>query len=140
MKIASELAGFSLGEADLLRRAMGKKKEDVMLQQKGAFVEGCVAQGVSREKAEEIFDIILVFAGYGFNKSHSAAYALISYQTAYLKAHYRAEFLAAFLSSQIGSKMDVLARYVRAVRGFGSTGESPSRERVRSGISPWWTR
>ncbi|WP_300522029.1 DNA polymerase III subunit alpha [Aminiphilus sp.] len=119
MKIASELAGFSLGEADLLRRAMGKKKEDVMLQQKGAFVEGCAAQGVSREKAEEIFDIILVFAGYGFNKSHSAAYALISYQTAYLKAHYRAEFLAAFLSSQIGSKMDVLARYVRAVRESG---------------------
>jgi len=119
MQIASALAGYSLGEADLLRRAMGKKKVEVMAEQREKFVQGCVANEVDATRAEEIFDIIEKFAGYGFNKSHSAAYALISYQTAYLKAHYRAEFLAAFLTSQIGSKMDVLGRYVYAVRKSG---------------------
>ncbi len=119
MQIAARLAGYSLGEADLLRRAMGKKKADVMALQREKFVSGCEANSVSKNKAEEIFDIVQVFAGYGFNKSHSAAYALISYQTAYLKANYPVEFLAAFLSSQIGSKMDVLARYVKEVRNVG---------------------
>ena len=119
MQIASALAGYSLGEADLLRRAMGKKKVEVMAEQREKFVQGCLANDVQASRAEEIFDIIEKFAGYGFNKSHSAAYALISYQTAYLKAHYRAEFLAAFLTSQIGSKMDVLGRYVYAVRKSG---------------------
>lgn len=119
MQIAATLAGFSLGEADLLRRAMGKKKMEVMEQQRKKFVDGCLRNGVERGTAESLFDLIQKFAGYGFNKSHSAAYALISYQTAYLKAHYKAEFLAAFLSSQIGSRMDVLARYVREVRNAG---------------------
>ena len=119
MQIASTLGGYSLGEADLLRRAMGKKKVEVMAEQREKFVQGCVANGVDASRAEEIFNIIEKFAGYGFNKSHSAAYALISYQTAYLKAHYRAEFLAAFLTSQIGSKMDVLGRYIYAVRKSG---------------------
>jgi DNA polymerase-3 subunit alpha len=120
MQIAATLGGFSLGEADLLRRAMGKKKVEVMEQQRKKFVEGCLNNGVEESTAESIFDLIQEFAGYGFNKSHSAAYALISYQTAYLKAHYKAEFLAAFLSSQIGSRMDVLARYVREVRNAGT--------------------
>jgi DNA polymerase-3 subunit alpha len=119
MQIASALAGYSLGEADLLRRAMGKKKVEVMAEQREKFVQGCVANHVDASRAEEIFNIIEKFAGYGFNKSHSAAYALISYQTAFLKAHYRAEFLAAFLTSQIGSKMDVLGRYIYAVRKSG---------------------
>lgn len=119
MQIAAALGGFSLGEADLLRRAMGKKKQEVMDQQRKKFVDGCVNNGVEAAKAETLFGLIKEFAGYGFNKSHSAAYALISYQTAYLKAHYKAEFLAAFLSSQIGSRMDVLARYVREVRNAG---------------------
>jgi len=120
MQIAATLGGFTLGEADLLRRAMGKKKLEVMEQQRKKFVEGCLNNGVEASTAESLFNLIQEFAGYGFNKSHSAAYALISYQTAYLKAHYKAEFLAAFLSSQIGSRMDVLARYVREVRNAGT--------------------
>lgn len=120
MQIAATLGGFSLGEADLLRRAMGKKKLEVMEQQRKKFVDGCFRKGVESSTAEPLFDLIQKFAGYGFNKSHSAAYALISYQTAYLKAHYKAEFFAAFLSSQIGSRMDVLARYVREVKNSGT--------------------
>jgi DNA polymerase-3 subunit alpha len=119
MQCASELAGYTLGEADLLRRAMGKKKVEVMEKQRSKFVEGAAAKGVDRAKAEEIFDTIEVFAGYGFNKSHSAAYALISYWTAWLKAHHGAAFFAAYLSSLIGSRMDVLARYIREVRAAG---------------------
>lgn len=119
MQCAAKLAGYTLGEADLLRRAMGKKKVEVMEQQRIKFVEGCAQHGVAKKKSEEIFDIIQEFAGYGFNKSHSAAYALISYQTAYLKCNYRSEFMAAYLSSQIGSKKDVMASYVREVRNSG---------------------
>lgn len=119
MQAAAALAGYSLGEADLLRRAMGKKKVEVMEKQRAQFVEGCMKNNVDRKKAEEIFDIIQEFAGYGFNKSHSAAYAMISYQTAYLKANYTTEFMAAYLTSQIGSKKDVMAAYVREVRNSG---------------------
>jgi len=119
MQCAAILAGYSLGEADLLRRAMGKKKADVMEQQRTKFVSGAKERGIDEKKAEEIFDIIQEFAGYGFNKSHSAAYALITYQTAWLKANYRPEFMAAYLSSQIGAKKEVLAEYVREVRTSG---------------------
>jgi DNA polymerase-3 subunit alpha len=119
MQIAAELAGYSLGQADILRRAMGKKKVEEMEEQRKVFLKGCLANSVSAEKANEIFDLIEYFAGYGFNKSHSAAYAMISYQTAYLKAHYPVEFLAAFLSSHIGAKKEILARYVRNVRAAG---------------------
>ncbi|EFQ23693.1 DNA polymerase III, alpha subunit [Aminomonas paucivorans DSM 12260] len=119
MQCAAELAGYSLGEADLLRRAMGKKKADVMEKQRSKFVDGARERGVDPVKAEEIFDSIEKFAEYGFNKSHSAAYALISYQTAYLKAHYGAEFLAAYLSSMVGARMDILGRYIRGVRDLG---------------------
>ncbi len=119
MQCAAILAGYSLGEADLLRRAMGKKKADVMEQQRTKFVEGARERGIDNKKAQEIFDIILEFAGYGFNKSHSAAYAMITYHTAWLKANYRPEFMAAYLSSQIGSKKEDLAAYVRDVRNSG---------------------
>ncbi|MGB6924490.1 MAG: DNA polymerase III subunit alpha, partial [Methyloceanibacter sp.] len=95
MQIAQTLSGFSLGEADLLRRAMGKKIKKEMDRQRTRFVEGAVANGVDRGRAEFIFELVAKFAGYGFNKSHAAAYALIAYQTAYLKANYPIEFLAA---------------------------------------------
>jgi len=140
MQIANVMAGFTLGEADVLRRAMGKKKKDVMEAQKERFVAGCVQRGFDRAKAEEIFDTIAVFADYGFNKSHSAAYALISYVTAYLKAHYRVEFYAAFLSSKLGAKKEVVASYVDEVRSSGievlppDVNESDERFTVVGGI------
>jgi DNA polymerase III subunit alpha len=101
MKIAQVLSGYTLGGADLLRRAMGKKKPEEMAKQRSIFVEGAVARGVDARQAAWIFDLIEKFAGYGFNKSHSAAYALLSYQTAWLKAHYPAAFMAAVLSADI---------------------------------------
>lgn len=104
MRIASELAGFSLGEADLLRRAMGKKKPEIIAGLRKQFVEGAIRQRVDAEKAGKIFDLMEYFAGYGFNKSHSAAYALLAYQTAYLKAHYPVEFMAALLTSVMETK------------------------------------
>ena len=125
MQCAASLAGYTLGEADLLRRAMGKKKFEVMAEQRAKFVEGAGKNGVPKAKAEEIFDIIEKFAGYGFNKSHSAAYAVIAYRTAYLKAHYGAEFLAAYLSALVGAKMDVLGRYIGEVRGLGFEIKAP---------------
>ncbi|MDX1694358.1 MAG: DNA polymerase III subunit alpha [Ketobacteraceae bacterium] len=101
MLIPQVLADFTLGGADLLRRAMGKKKADVMAQQRAVFVEGCGRNGISEQLATEIFDTMEEFAKYGFNKSHSAAYALVSYQTAWLKAHYPAGFMAAVLSADM---------------------------------------
>ncbi|MHB1140901.1 MAG: DNA polymerase III subunit alpha [Sulfuricaulis sp.] len=101
MQIAQVLSGYTLGGADLLRRAMGKKKPEEMAQQREGFVQGAVARGVSDKLATHIFDVIEKFAGYGFNRSHSAAYALIAYQTAWLKAHYPAAFMAAVLSSDM---------------------------------------
>jgi DNA polymerase-3 subunit alpha len=101
MQIAQVLAGYTLGGADLLRRAMGKKKPEEMAQQRSIFVSGAVARGVREQLAVYIFDLMEKFAGYGFNKSHSAAYALLSYQTAYLKTHYPAQFMAAVLSADM---------------------------------------
>jgi DNA polymerase-3 subunit alpha len=101
MQIAQVLAGYTLGGADLLRRAMGKKKPEEMAKQRSIFVDGAKAQGVADAQAAHIFDLMEKFAGYGFNKSHSAAYALLSYQTAYLKAHYPAAFMAAVLSADM---------------------------------------
>ena len=101
MQIAQELAGYSLGGADMLRRAMGKKKPEEMAKQRGTFRDGAISQGVQPELAMKIFDLVEKFAGYGFNKSHSAAYALVSYQTAWLKTHYPAPFMAAVLSSEL---------------------------------------
>ncbi len=95
MQIAQELAGYTLGAADILRRAMGKKKPEEMEKQRAVFTEGAVANQVDADNATYIFDLMEKFAGYGFNKSHSAGYALVSYQTAWLKRHYPAEFMAA---------------------------------------------
>lgn len=103
MKAAQVVAGYSLGGADILRRAMGKKKVEVMAEQRAVFVKGAAKNGLTEKKANEIFDILAKFAGYGFNKSHSIAYALIAYQTAYLKAHQPLEFMAALLSSELGN-------------------------------------
>ncbi len=103
MRIAQDLAGFTLGEADILRKAMGKKILKLIKEQKIKFVEGCVTHGVKKEIAEKVFAFIEPFAGYGFNRSHAACYGLIGYQTAYLKAHYPAEFMAALMTSDQGN-------------------------------------
>jgi len=103
MQIAQVLAGYTLGAADLLRKAMGKKKPEEMAQQREIFTEGALSRGVEKRTATYIFDLMEKFAGYGFNKSHSAAYALVSYQTAWLKAHYPAEFMAAVLSADMAN-------------------------------------
>ncbi|PJA19977.1 MAG: DNA polymerase III subunit alpha, partial [Deltaproteobacteria bacterium CG_4_10_14_0_2_um_filter_43_8] len=108
MRIASELAGFSLGDADLLRRAMGKKKPEEMEKQREKFLEGAKKNEIPDAKAEFIFDLMAKFAEYGFNKSHSAAYALVSYQTAYLKFHYPTEYMAAIMTCDQGSTDKVL--------------------------------
>ena len=112
MEAAQVLASYSLGDADNLRRAMGKKKADVMEAEKSVFVDGCENNSIGKKKANEIFDNIEKFAGYGFNKSHSAAYALIAYQTAYLKTHFPSHFLASVLSSE-QDKTDKLEPHVK---------------------------
>jgi DNA polymerase-3 subunit alpha len=108
MQVARTLSGYSLGEADLLRRAMGKKKAEEMAKQKSRFVDGAVAQGHDGKKADEIFELLAFFAGYGFNKSHSAAYGVVSYHTAWLKAHHRAEYMAALMSIDAGNTDKIL--------------------------------
>jgi DNA polymerase III subunit alpha len=118
MQIANRLAGFSLGDADLLRRAMGKKKHEEMAAQREKFLTGCTARKVNPKKAEKIFDLMAEFAGYGFNKSHSCAYALLAYQTAYLKVHYPVEFMAAMLSAEAGNT-DKVVKYINEARGMG---------------------
>ncbi|MDR2848983.1 MAG: DNA polymerase III subunit alpha, partial [Verrucomicrobiota bacterium] len=113
------LAGYSLGRADLLRRAMGKKKAEVMAKERPAFVEGCAkTSGIAPELANKVFDIMTEFANYGFNKSHAAAYGVVSYQTAYLKAHYPAEFMCAQISSEIGN-FDKLPGFVAEAGEMG---------------------
>lgn len=101
MQIAQVMGGYTLGQADMLRRAMGKKKPEEMAKQRGGFIEGCANNGIDADLAGNIFDLVEKFAGYGFNKSHSAAYGLVSYQTAWLKAHYPAPFMAAVLSADM---------------------------------------
>ena len=117
MKIAQVLAGYSLGEADLLRRAMGKKKKEEMDVQRARFVEGASGKGVSEEQSGFIFDLVAKFAGYGFNKSHAAAYALISFQTGWLKANHPVEFMAASMSLDL-SNTDKLAVFYQDCRRF----------------------
>ena len=124
MQIANRLAGYSLGEADLLRRAMGKKKHEEMAQQRERFIEGAVQRGYPPKKIEKIFDLMAQFAGYGFNKSHSAAYALLAYHTAYLKTRYPVEFMAALLTSVTGSTDDVV-KYINECREMGIAVEAP---------------
>jgi DNA polymerase-3 subunit alpha len=118
MQIASALGGFSLGEADILRKAMGKKKADVMATQKQRFLEGCRARNVPEKKASRVWDHMEQFAGYGFNKSHSAAYAWLAYQTAYLKANHPACFMAALLTSE-RANTDKMVEYIGECREMG---------------------
>ena len=117
MQIANLLASFSLGEADILRRAMGKKKKEEMAAQRAKFMAGCAANKIPEKKAERIFNLMEEFAGYGFNKSHSCAYALLAYQTAYLKTHYPVEFMAALLTSETGNAEKVV-KYINEARGM----------------------
>ena len=118
MRIGSTLAGFTLGEADLLRKAMGKKKADVMLAQREKFISGAVANEIPKKKAEKIFALMEHFGGYGFNRSHSAAYAVLAYQTAYLKANYPVFFMAALLTSE-KQNTDKVVHYLTVARKMG---------------------
>jgi DNA polymerase III subunit alpha len=124
MQIANRLAGYSLGEADLLRRAMGKKDPEAMAKQRQRFLQGAAERNFPPKKVEKIFDLMEQFAGYGFNKSHSAAYALLAYHTAYLKTHYPVEFMAALLTSVSGSTDDVV-KYINECREMGIAVEPP---------------
>jgi DNA polymerase III subunit alpha len=124
MQAANKLAGYSLGEADLLRRAMGKKKPVEMAAQRERFVQGATQRKFPPKKIEKIFDLMAQFAGYGFNKSHSAAYALLAYHTAYLKTHYPVEFMAALLTSVTGSTDDVV-KYINECREMRIAVEAP---------------
>jgi len=117
MKIASELAGFTLGQADILRKAMGKKQKGVMEKQRELFIKGAQKNNIKKNTAAEIFDLIAYFAGYGFNKSHSVSYAFISYQTAYLKTHYTIEYMASLLTSIMGNN-DKVALYIKECRNM----------------------
>ena len=118
MQVAQVLAGYSLGEADLLRRAMGKKDAGEMAKQKGRFVAGAVERGHDQPKTEELFDLLAKFAEYGFNKSHSAAYGYVAYQTAWLKAHHRAEYMAALMTIDAGDSDKILV-YINDCRKAG---------------------
>lgn len=115
MEIAAKMAGFSLGEADLLRRAVGKKKKEVLDKERGHFVEGCLKKGYDEKIANEVYDLIVKFANYGFNRSHAVAYSMISYQLAYLKANYPLYFMAALLTSVIGND-EKIGQYIREAR------------------------
>ncbi|MCS3657768.1 DNA polymerase III subunit alpha [Salinibacter ruber] len=132
MQMARELAGFSLGEADILRRAMGKKKEKLMRKQREKFIKGCQAENdIPEDEADELFDIINEFAGYGFNKSHSAAYSLVAYRTAYLKAHYPPEFMAAAMTNEM-ENTDKLSKVLEEARSMGLEVLPPSINRSQS--------
>jgi DNA polymerase-3 subunit alpha len=120
MQIANRLAAFSLGEADILRRAMGKKKKEEMAAQREKFMNGCRVNKIPAKKAERIFDLMAEFAGYGFPKAHACTYALLAYQTAYLKTHYPVEFMAALLTSEAGNGEKVV-KYINEARGMGIT-------------------
>ena len=133
MKIATSLASFSLAQADILRRAMGKKNAEEMAMQKKNFIEGAQKNKIAAKKSEKLFDLMAKFAEYGFNKSHSAAYALVAFQTAYLKAHYPVEFMAALLSSEMGNS-DKILRYLGGMPGKEDRGPSPGREREPPGF------
>jgi DNA polymerase-3 subunit alpha len=145
MQIASKMAGFTLGEADLLRRAVGKKKREILEQERDHFIQGCIKQGYEQDTAEHVYDLIVRFANYGFNRSHSAAYAVIAYQLAYLKANYPVFFLAALLSTSIGHAEKV-AEYLAQARKRGIQVLPPSvvhsvadfsvqQNRIRIGLS-----
>ncbi|MHB1022994.1 MAG: DNA polymerase III subunit alpha [Acidobacteriaceae bacterium] len=135
MQIANVLAGYSLGEADLLRRAMGKKDAAEMDRQRERFVSGAIERKHPKEKAAKIFDLMAQFAGYGFNKSHSAAYALLAYHTAYLKTHYPVEFMAALLTSET-SKPENVVKYIQECREMEIPVEPPDVQLSEANFTP----
>ncbi len=135
MQIANVIAGYSLGEADLLRRAMGKKNEEEMGKQRERFMQGAAERKFSVDKAGHIFDLMAQFAGYGFNKSHSAAYALVAYHTAYLKTHYPVEFMAALLTSVTGKTEDVV-KYIAESREMGIEVLAPDVHESAANFTP----
>ena len=135
MQTANKLAGYSLGDADLLRRAMGKKKAEEMAAQRERFVQGATKNGFPARKIEKIFDLMAQFAGYGFNKSHSAAYALLAYHTAYLKTHHPVDFMAALLTSVTGSTDDVV-KYINECREMEIAVEPPDINVSASNFTP----
>src|SRR5688572_3597720 len=145
MQLAQKLAGYSLGEADMMRRAMGKKKREEMARHEVRFITGAVERGIEREKAVEIFKLMAQFADYGFNRSHSIAYAYLAFQTAYLKAHYPAYFYAAVLSHEADDSAKIY-KYSTELRSMGlrllppdvnesDEGFTPSEGTVRFGLS-----
>jgi DNA polymerase-3 subunit alpha len=131
MQLAADLAGLTLGEADTLRKAMGKKDRELMAQQREKFLAGSKTNKIDGKKAERIWDLIEKFAGYGFNKSHAACYALVAYQTAYLKANYPVEFMAALLTSEM-DKTDKIVQYMEESRAMGLRVEPPDVNRGRA--------
>jgi DNA polymerase-3 subunit alpha len=135
MQLAQKLAGYSLGEADLMRRAMGKKKKEEMALHEEKFVSGSIERGIAEEKARKIFSLMAQFADYGFNRSHSFAYAYLAYQTAYLKAHYPTHFIAAVLSNEINNTSKV-ARYIGEMKSFGIELLPPDVNTSNEGFTP----
>lgn len=131
MQIAQVVAGYSLGQADLLRRAMGKKNPEEMAKQSSVFISGAIANGVSEEIAKELFDLMEKFAEYGFNKSHSAAYAVLSYQTAFLKAHYPTEFMAALLTTEHKNQENI-KQYINSTKFMGLKINCPSINKIEA--------
>lgn len=135
MQTAQVLGGYSLGGADLLRRAMGKKKPEEMAEHRGIFRDGALKNGISNDQADEIFDLMERFAGYGFNKSHAAAYSLLAYQTAWLKVHHTAEFFAANMTVEMDDTDKLKALYIDAIR-MGVVFEAPNINRCEQGFVP----
>jgi DNA polymerase III subunit alpha len=135
MQLAQKLAGYSLGEADLMRRAMGKKKKEEMAKHEAKFVGGAVERGIAKEKAEKIFSLMAQFADYGFNRSHSFAYAYLAYQTAYLKANYPTHFYAAVLTSE-GDNTEKVARYIGEMKSRGFALLPPDVNTSNQGFTP----
>jgi DNA polymerase-3 subunit alpha len=130
MQVAQTIAGYTLGQADMLRRAMGKKKKEILDKEKIPFLEGAVKRGYDKDKASEIYDILIPFAGYGFNKSHAAAYSVTAYHTAYLKANFPAEFMAANLTNEIHSQdKDKLSECISEARKMGLAIDPPDINR-----------
>src|SRR6476619_974418 len=135
MQLAQKLAGYSLGDADLMRRAMGKKKREEMAVHEEKFINGAVERGIKREKAEKIFSLMAQFSDYGFNRSHSVAYAYLAFQTAYLKAHYPEHFYAAVLSNEAQDAGKVF-KYSKELRAQGISLLPPDVNESYSGFTP----
>ncbi len=135
MQLAQKLAGYSLGEADMMRRAMGKKKREAMAEHEKNFIEGAIERGIAGAKAAQIFNLMAQFADYGFNRSHSVAYAYVAFQTAYLKAHYPAYFYASVLSSEADDSAKIY-KYASELRNFGLRLLPPDVNESDSGFTP----